>query len=440
MTLYTKQISKELNTEILVIGGGSAGCNAAISAGLEGKKTLLVERYGFLGGTSTYILDTMYGFYIPGKESRKVVGGIPDLVLKKLTERNAMLLRPNTYGAGTGVTYDPETLKVVWEELISEANVDVLLHSFVVDVLKTGQRIDSVIVVNKSGFMKINAEVIIDASGDADVAYLAGYDYDGIGSHTPVQSLTTTFRVGSVDETEAKTFTKNQMWDWMKAANQTGQYDLPREEGSVHITTIPGVMATNMVRLTLPDPTDIIELSKAEILGRRQALEYFRFMKDYLPGYQNSSFLNFSTQIGVRETRRVIGEYTLTKDDVLSGRQFDDAIAECGAPIEDHQAGSNTGWIYLKEGETYQVPYRSLIPLHSENLLIAGRCLSATHDAHASCRSIGQCMAMGQAAGTAASLMVSGKKRPLEINIRDLQNKLIATGAIITLANKGDLK
>ena len=215
MTLYTKQISKELNTEILVIGGGSAGCNAAIAAGLEGKKTLLVERYGFLGGTSTYILDTMYGFYIPGKESRKVVGGIPDLVLKKLSERNAMLLRPNTYGAGTGVTYDPETLKVVWEELINEAKVDVLLHSFVVDVLKTGKRIDSVIVVNKSGFMKINAEVIIDASGDADVAYLAGYDYDGIGSHTPVQSLTTTFRVGSVDETEAKNFTKNQMWEWM---------------------------------------------------------------------------------------------------------------------------------------------------------------------------------------------------------------------------------
>ncbi len=439
MTLYTKQITKSMNTEILVIGGGSAGCNAAIAAGLEGKKTLLIERYGFLGGTSTYILDTMYGFYIPGKESRKVIGGIPDLVLKKLSERKAMLLRPNTYGAGTGVTYDPETLKVVWEELMTEAKVEVLLHSFVVDVLKTGNHIDAVVVVNKSGFLRINADVIVDASGDADVAYLAGYAYDGIGSHTPVQSLTTTFRVGSVDEKEAKTFTKNQMWDWMKAANQTGKYDLPREEGSVHITTIPGVMATNMVRLTLPDPTDIAALSKAEILGRRQALEYFRFMKDYLPGYQNSSFLNFSTQIGVRETRRVIGEYTLTKDDVLSGRKFEDAIAECGAPIEDHHAGASTGWIYLKEGETYQVPYRSLVPLDSENLLIAGRCLSATHDAHASCRSIGQCMAMGQAAGTAASLMVSGKKRPLDIDIKTLQNKLIATGAIITLAKKEDL-
>jgi len=163
-------------------------------------------------------------------------------------------------------------------------------------------------------------------------------------------------------------------------------------------------------------------------------------MRDYLPGYENASFLNFSTQIGVRETRRIIGEYTLTKEDVLSGNKFEDAIAECGAPIEDHHAGSSTGWVYLQEGETYQVPYRCLIPLGSENLLIAGRCMSATHDAHASCRSIAQCMAMGQAAGTAASLMVTQKKRPLEIDIKTLQNKLISTGAIITLANKGDLK
>lgn len=436
MTQYQKQITQELTTEVLVIGGGAAGCNAAIAAGLEGRKTLLVERYGFVGGTSTLILDTFYGFYTPGKESKKVVGGIPDLVLKKLTERGAMLLRPNTYGAGTGVTYDPETLKVVYEELLIEAKVEVLLHSFAVDVLKEGNRLTSVIVVNKSGFLKINAEVIVDASGDADVAYLAGYAYDGIGSHTPVQSLTTTFRVVNVDEEETKKFTKNQMWDWMKAANLSGKYNLPREEGSVHITTIPGVMATNMVRLNLPDPTDIIELSKAEILGRRQALEYFRFMKDFLPGYEKASFLNFSTQIGIRETRRVIGEYTLTREDVLAGRKFEDGVVECGAPIEDHNSSSSTGWVYLLEGETYQVPYRCLIPKDSENLLVAGRCLSATHDAHASVRSIGQCMAMGQAAGTAASLMVAGKKRPQDIDVRLLQQKLIETGAIIHLTQE----
>lgn len=428
---YEKQIKQYLKTEVLVIGGGSAGSTAAIASGKEGKKTLLVERYGFLGGTSTTILDTFYGFFIPGKSGRKVVGGIPDILLKKLSDRNAMLLRPNTYGAGTGVTYDPEILKVVWEELMSEANVDVLLHSFVADVTQKDGRITGVIVVNKSGFTMIEADIIIDASGDADVTALAGYPFDGIGSHIPVQSLTTTFRVGNVDEARTKLFTKNQMWDWMKQANQSGKYHLPREEGSVHITTLPGVMATNMVRLAIPDPTDIIELSKAEILGRRQALEYFRFMKDFLPGYENSVFLNFSTQIGVRETRRIIGEYTLTKEDVLEARKFEDAIVLCGAPIEDHHNQTGTKWEYLEEGKTYQVPYRCLIPKDSTNLLVAGRCLSATHDAHASVRSMGQCMGMGQAAGVAASLAIDQKCNPIDINIEMLQRKLRGYGAIL---------
>lgn len=428
---YEKQIKQYLKTEVLVIGGGSAGSTAAIASGKEGKKTLLVERYGFLGGTSTTILDTFYGFFIPGKSGRKVVGGIPDKLLKKLSDRNAMLLRPNTYGAGTGVTYDPEILKVVWEELMSEANVDVLLHSFVADVTQKDGRITGVIVVNKSGFTMIEADIIIDASGDADVTALAGYPFDGIGSHIPVQSLTTTFRVGNVDEARTKLFTKNQMWEWMKQANQSGKYHLPREEGSVHITTLPGVMATNMVRLAIPDPTDIIELSKAEILGRRQALEYFRFMKDFLPGYENSVFLNFSTQIGVRETRRIVGEYTLTKEDVLEARKFEDAIVLCGAPIEDHHNQTGTKWEYLEEGKTYQVPYRCLIPKDSTNLLVAGRCLSATHDAHASVRSMGQCMGMGQAAGIAASLAIDQQRKPIDINIDTLQQKLRSYGAIL---------
>ncbi|PKM88175.1 MAG: FAD-dependent oxidoreductase [Firmicutes bacterium HGW-Firmicutes-10] len=428
---FEKQITNIMKTEVLIIGSGSAGSMAAIASGKEGRKTLLVERYGFLGGTSTTILDTFYGFYIPGSKNKKVIGGIPDLLLDKLKERNAMLLRPNTYGAGTGVTYDPEILKVVWEELMTEANVDILLHSFVADVVMEDRKIKGVIVVNKSGFTLIEADVFIDASGDADVTALAGYPYDGIGSHIPVQSLTTTFRVGNVDEQKTKTFTKNQMWDWMKEANQSGKYHLPREEGSVHITTLPGVMATNMVRLAIPDPTNIIELSKAEILGRRQALEYFRFMKNYLPGYENSVFLNFSTQIGIRETRRIIGEYTLTKEDVLEARKFDDVIVLCGAPIEDHHNQAGTKWEYLVDGETYQVPYRSLIPKDSINLLVAGRCLSATHDAHASVRSMGQCMGMGQAAGIAASLAVENQCRPIDINIDALQQKLRGYGAIL---------
>lgn len=430
---YNKEITNVMEAEIVVIGGGSSGANAAIAAGSEGKKTLLIERYGFIGGTSTTILDTFYGFYIPGSTKRKVVGGTADRVLNKLKEREAMFLRPNTYGAGTGVTYDPEVLKVVWEELLVESNVDVLLHSFVVDVVVENKKITGIVIVNKSGYTLVKADVFIDASGDGDVSYLAGFAYDGIHSHIPVQSLTTTFRISNVNEEKTKTFSKQDMWNWMKEANASGKYHLPREEGSVHITTIPGVMATNMVRLSVPDPTDISELSKAEIKGRKQALEYFRFMKDYLPGYEDAHFLNFSTQIGIRETRRIIGEYTLTKEDVLAAAKFDDAIAECGAPIEDHHANSDTKWEYLPDGATYQVPYRCLVPKGSINLLVAGRCLSATHDAHASVRSMGQCMATGQAAGTAASIAVETGVNVNDISIALLHKKLLATGSIIHL-------
>lgn len=430
---YSKEISNVIETEIAIIGGGSAGSNAAIAAGSEGRKVLLIERYGFVGGTSTAILDTFYGFYIPGSTKRKVVGGTADRVLAKLKERDAMFLRPNTYGAGTGVTYDPEILKVVWEELLQESNVDVLLHSFVVDVVVEDGKLTGVVLVNKSGYTLVKADVFIDASGDGDVSYLAGFAYDGIHSHVPVQSLTTTFRVVNVDEEKAKAFTKVDMWNWMKEANASGKYHLPREEGSIHITTIPGVIATNLVRLSVPDPTDIVELSKAEMKGRAQSLEYFRFMKDYLPGYENSHLLNFSTQIGIRETRRIIGEYTLTKEDVINARKFDDAIVECGAPIEDHHATSDTKWEYLPDGSTYQVPYRCLVPKGSINLLVAGRCLSATHDAHASVRSMGQCMATGQAAGTAASIAVENKISVQDVSIDTLQAKLLATGSILDL-------
>lgn len=432
MVNYKTIITDTFKTEILVVGGGSAGCIAATSAALEGKKTMLVERYGFLGGTSTYVLDTFYGFYIPGKEGRKVVGGIPDKVLNKLFDRKAAILRPNTYGAGTGVTYDPEILKVVWEELLTESGVNILLHSFVVDVVTEDKKVTGVIIVNKSGFFLVEADIIIDASGDADVVAKAGFPFDGIGGKEAVQSLTTTFRVLNVDNEAAKTFTKQQMWNWMKEANATGKYRLPREEGSVHITTIPGVMATNMVRLSIPDPTNIPELSKAEIEGRKQALEYFRFMKEYLPGYEKAELMNFSTQIGVRETRRVIGEYTLTKEDVLEARKFDDAILECGAPIEDHHNAAETIWEYLEDGQVYQLPFRTLIPKDSKNLLVAGRCLSATHDAHASVRSIGQCMAMGQAAGTAAALSIQEGVELKSLDINLLQAKLTENGAMLS--------
>jgi FAD dependent oxidoreductase len=186
-----------------------------------------------------------------------------------------------------------------------------------------------------------------------------------------------------------------------------------------------------MTRVGEVDATDPEQLTPAEIEGRAQAFEYARFLIDKVPGYEKAELGGLSTQIGVRESRRVFGDYRLTKADVLSARKFEDAIAQCGAPIEDHHAGSDTHWQYLPEGETYHIPYRCLLPQHAEGLLVVGRCLSADHDAHASVRSMGQCMAMGQAAAVAASLCVKHNSMPRALDIAALQARLRAIGAVI---------
>jgi glycine/D-amino acid oxidase-like deaminating enzyme len=418
--------------DVVVVGSGSAGSVAAIASARAGADTLLIERYGFLGGTSTMVLDTFYGFYTPGDDSRRVVGGIPWEIVGRLAARSMMLERPSSYGAGTAVTYDPETLKVVWEEAALEAGVRLRLHSFCTGVVMEDGRITGLVVDGKSGLGLIQARMIVDASGDADICFHAGVPFQRAGEGGPAQSLTTTFRLGNVNVEQALTVKRPQLEELMKRANLSGQYRLPREEGSVHVTPLPGVVATNMTRVADVDATDPVQLTRAEVEGRKQALEYVRFLRTEIPGYERAFLMNFSTQIGIRETRRVYGEYRLTREDVLSGRKFDDAVAQCGAPIEDHRPGRGTHWEYIPGGDTYDIPYRCLLPLGIENLLIAGRCLSATHDAHASVRSMGQCMAMGQAAGTAAALAVAAQQAPRHLPIQELQARLLSDGVLLS--------
>ncbi len=435
MVFDSKQLPVFDSAQVAVVGSGSAGCAAAIASARTGADTILLERYGFLGGTSTMVLDTFYGFYTPSDDTRRVVGGIAWEIVQRLAARDMMLERPSSYGAGTAVTYDPETLKTIWEETVLQAGVRMRLHTFCTDVMVEDGRITGLVVDGKSGLGVIQAQTVIDASGDADVCFRAGVPFQRAGEDGPAQSLTTTFRLGNVNVERALAVKRPQLEELMKRANLSGQYHLPREEGSIHITPLHGVVATNMTRVANIDATDPAQLTKAEIEGRKQALEYVRFLRAEVPGYEQAYLINFSTQIGIRETRRVYGEYRLTREDVLSARKFGDSIAQCGAPIEDHHPGRNTRWEYIPAGDTYDIPYRCLLPLGIENLLIAGRCLSATHDAHASVRSMGQCMAMGQAAGTAAALAVGApgsQRTPRTLPVRELQARLLADGALLS--------
>jgi glycine/D-amino acid oxidase-like deaminating enzyme len=409
--------------DVLVVGAGSAGTTAAVAAARTGARTLLVDRFGFLGGTSTAVLDTFYAFYTPGRHPEKVVSGIPDEVVARLTERGMAFERPNTYGAGTGITYDPETLKRVWDELTAEAEVRTLLHSFAFGVSVDGGRVTGVDVATKSGVRRLRAAVVVDASGDADVCALAGAPFEPPGEG--VQSLSTVFRMANVDAARAEAVPKQELWERMREARDSGRYALTRIEGSVHRTPHEGVMMALMTRVRNVDATDADQLAAAEREGRRQAHEYFRFLRENVPGYERAALVSTSPAIGVRESRRIVGEHVLTSEEILAATQFPDQVARCGAPIEEHHAGDDTRWVYLAEGATYGVPFRALQPQGLDNVLVAGRCFSATHDAHASARSMGTCMAMGQAAGTAAALADEPKRLAAAV----LRARLLEDGA-----------
>lgn len=412
MTAYTKNLETLAEADVVVVGSGSAGAVAALAAARAGARTLLLERYGFLGGTSTLVLDTFYGFFTPGERPKKVVGGIPDQVIAELKRHSACFERPNTYGAGTGITYHPDYLKVVWETLIRRAGVRVLLHAWVQDALREGDRVSGLVVATKAGLGVVRARAFVDASGEADVCYHAGVPFELAGECEPAQTLTTTFRMCNVDLDRRNALPKARLQELMREAAESGEYALPRREGSDHAAVGRGMTATIMTRVKsfgrrngrVVNATDPELLTEAEIEGRRQALEYARFLRDRVPGYERADLAGFGIQIGIRETRRVNGEYRLTREDVLGARQFEDQIGLCGAPIEDHGDGTDTRWQYLPEGRCVGIPFRTLLPQGVENLVVAGRCFSATHDAHAGVRSMAQCMAMGQAAGTAAAL------------------------------------
>ncbi len=422
-----------LKTDILVVGGGAAGTLAAISAARKKQSVLLLEAKGSLGGSRTLMgVDTFNGFFSPGERIFQLVHGISYEVVERLMEKKSAFVRQNTFGSGPVVTYDMEQLKIVYEEMILEAGASLLYYSFVPAVNIEGKSIKSVTVCNKAGLNQVAAKLIIDATGDLDIAAYAGEEYELAGTNgNPVQSLTTVFYMANVDDKKAFSLSQADRTKIMQDANESGKYHLTRIGGSIHSTPHSGFIHANLTRIPNVDATDPAALTKAEIEGRRQVQEYVRFLINEYPGFENAYLAATASTIGVRETRRLKGEYILTGNDIKEGAKFEDAVACCSAPIEDHNAGNDVKWDFLKSGDYYQIPYRSLLPKKIDNLLVAGRCLSATHEGQASARNSAQCMAMGEAVGVAAALALSKGISPRQVNHKELQDDLLMQGVIL---------
>lgn len=419
------------DVDVLVVGAGCAGAVAAETAARAGASVVLVEREGTLGGTSTGVLDTFYGFYAPGGHAGRIVDGIPGEVVGELTAAGAAFERPNTYGAGTGITYNPEVLRVVWDRRGHAAGVTALTHTAVADVDVIAGRLHQLRLVSGSEILDVRPNVTIDASGEGVVAHLAGAASEGYSDIPNPQSMTVTFTMAPVDEQAVDALGRDGLLALLDDARTSGRYCLPRKEGSLHATTVSNAMFVHMTRIAGRDPRDPFALAEAEREGRAQAIEYARFLVDRVPGFADARMTWMSRRAGIRESRRIRGRYWLQRDDVLRGRRFDDAVAQGAAPIEEHAREAGTRWEYI-DGDTYDIPYRSLVVDRVDGILVAGRCFSASHDAHASARNMAQCMAMGQAAGEAAALAVSSDVEPGAIDVAELQGRLTRNGALFS--------
>ena len=440
ITEPSRQVPVVAETEVLVLGGGPAGIAAATAAARSGAKTMLLERYGFLGGMGTAAMVTNFcGLHacINGTV-QQIVHGVADDILHRLAKLDGLRephVVTNAEGLKTGAqAYDNAAYKVATDDLLVSAGVDVRFHTFAVDAITDNGKIEAVLIETKSGRAAISSDMFIDCSGDADLATWAGVPYEKGGSDGFMAYPTMMFRIADVESDVAMAEGAPQLKALIAEANASGKYKLPRKAGIIRPQTHDSEWRANLTQISRDgapvDGSDWDDIGYAEIEGRKQAIEYFRFLKEMVPGFANAYMLELAPQIGIRETRRIVGSYQLTGEDVLDCRDFDDSIGCSGWPLETHVLG-DVEWKFLAGRGYHQIPFSTTLPTGIENLLVAGRCASTTQEGQASLRVSGPCVAMGQAAGTAAAMARKAGGAPAKLDVPTLQQQLSVDGVFI---------
>ncbi|OVZ58842.1 FAD-dependent oxidoreductase [Pigmentiphaga sp. NML080357] len=454
LTLPPRRARLAADTDVLVVGGGPAGIGAALGAARAGASVILVERYGFLGGNATAALVMpLMSFHTQRPTFERL--GVSNLLpndhgpghpviagaLKELLEhlvRSGGAVAPSLE-TGYVVPFDPEVFKWSTLDLLDKAGVHFLFHAFASGVLGEGE-IEGVVFETKSGPLAIKAKAIVDGTGDGDIAALAGAPYEiGRESDGLVQPMTLMFRMADFEQAAFQAYARQHpdqwrgvhgLWDLVQQATAKGELDLAREDILFFATPHAREVSVNSTRVTRVLGTDVWDWSCAEWESRRQLEQLVRFLRKYVPGFERSYAVQSGVHTGVRETRRILGDYQLTAEDLLSARKFPDAVARGSYPVDIHNpTGKGTVLRRIPADDAYDIPLRALVPRDIERVMVAGRCISGTHEAHSSYRVMPIAMATGQAAGVCAALAAQGGMVPRKVLADEVQRELVRQGA-----------
>ena len=426
--------------DLVVLGGGPAGMAAASSAARLGLKTILIEHYGFLGGMGTAAGVTNFcGLHalIHGRIER-VVQGFATELLEHIDALGGLNAPHLLFGGRIAAqAYDNAAYKIAADRITRKAGVELLFHTRGVGVLRHSKdQIRALLIENKSGRFAVSAKVFIDASGDADLAFHAGVEFEKGTSAKDMMYPTSMFRVNGVHSDQAQASLLH-IDDFMDQARREGT-QFARRSPIIKPQKNTAEWRANVTQLSNDDGSPVDgcnawQVSRAEVLGREQIADFMQFLKARVPGFEASYLLEIAPQLGIRETRRIVGDYQLTEDDVLSCRRFDDSIGVNAWMVEEHIAGDVLfKWPHAETHQGFnQLPYRMICPQVVDNLWVVGRCASMTHGGQSAARVSGACFVMGQAAGVAASLVLEESLSPKTISLNALHERLLAQGVYL---------